>query len=167
MKTVLYCLGNPGNLSKTRHSIGLMFADYLASARFTDCKVIKSKMHMNESGRDIRQLRDCLMLAAADDLDSPFGKITIKTSPSAKGHNGLKSLIKETNGKNVVLYKLFIGIDRPASKDPDIVSQYVLSKFNRAEMRDLDELVFPQAAKILSQHIREWHASQTSNNASL
>lgn len=53
------------------------------------------------------------------------GKCKVKIGGSANGHNGLKSIIQNI-GSDFIRLKL--GIGRPQSKEPEIVSDYVLSK---------------------------------------
>lgn len=67
-----------------------------------------------------------------DDLESILGKAKIKEGGSAEGHNGLKSIINSFKGEKDFL-RLKIGIDRPPSKEPEVVASYVLEKFGLEE----------------------------------
>ena len=49
-----------------------------------------------------------------------------------RGHNGIKSIIDNFKGEKEFL-RLKIGIDRPHSKDVNVVSDYVLGKFEHSE----------------------------------
>ncbi len=63
------------------------------------------------------------------------------------GHNGIRSIISIL-GTDAVL-RLRIGIDRPDSKDKEVVSDYVLGDFTKAERKVLEESVFPKALGML------------------
>lgn len=73
-----------------------------------------------------------------DELESALGKVTIKEgTTSARGHNGLKSCQASLGG--VKWWRIGIGIGRPESRDPAVVSQYVLRKMTYAEEKALDK----------------------------
>ena len=112
-------LGNPGReYEKTRHNLGFMLVDLLASnfgiqvkrrecralvgqGYFEDFKVelVKPQTYMNLSGeavncllkKDERSIKKAIVVV--DDLALPFGSIRLRTKGSAGGHNGLKSII--------------------------------------------------------------------------
>ncbi|KAF2093952.1 peptidyl-tRNA hydrolase, partial [Rhizodiscina lignyota] len=68
-----------------------------------------------------------------DEMEKPKGKIAVrKGSSSLKGHNGLKSIQQALGGQSFV--RIGIGIDRPDSRDPEVVSRYVLRKMTRGEV---------------------------------
>ena len=46
-----------------------------------------------------------------------------------RGHNGIKSF-KKYLGETTDFRRVLIGIDRPDSRDPDIVGDWVLGKFS-------------------------------------
>lgn len=141
-------LGNPGNnFTHTRHNIGFRIVDQLAErsgahwkrkdnmeladATISGKKVllVKPQTFMNDSGKVIPYLnkqgiKPENILVVHDELELPFGSIKQKFGGSAKGHNGLKSIISYIGDQ---FYRLRFGIDRPASRDD--VSSYVLGKF--------------------------------------
>ena len=55
------------------------------------------------------------------------------------GHNGLKSLKRELGGAD--FHRVRVGVGRPDTTDPEIVSAHVLGRFSesRDEVRDLVE----------------------------
>ena len=69
-----------------------------------------------------------------DDIDLELGKIKVKLGGGNGGHNGLFS-IDETIGNDY--YRLRIGIDHPGLKD--LVSSFVLNKFNKDELNIIEE----------------------------
>jgi len=77
-----------------------------------------------------------------DELELPFGRFSIKTSTgtSARGHNGLKSVMSIPALKACKLTRVGLGIGRPQSRDPDVVSGYVLEKMSRAQKETVEGL---------------------------
>ena len=61
-----------------------------------------------------------------DELEAQLGKVKIRHTGSAKGHNGLKSVISTFGGKQDAFSRVGVGIGRPESRDPKEVSHYVL-----------------------------------------
>ncbi len=152
-------LGNPGpHYCKTRHNIGFQIVDLLASQyqghwqtknNMEFCSVVvndkkvflvKPLTFMNNSGQVLASLtklgiKQENILVVHDELELPFGVTKLKFDGSAKGHNGLKSII--THGGAHFL-RLRFGIDRPISRDD--VPDYVLAKF-REPQDQVDEQV--------------------------
>ena len=79
------------------------------------------------------------MIALHDEIDLPFGEVRTKLGGGVAGHNGLKSLERGLGGRG--FWRVRIGVGRPDSTDPEIVSRYVLGRFseNRDEVRGLFE----------------------------
>ena len=50
--------------------------------------------------------------------------------------------------------RLRVGIDRPTSKDHDVVADYVMDKFNPEQIQILREAMDP-AIKLLFKHVRK------------
>lgn len=141
-------LGNPGQkYALTRHNIGFRVVDALAQAYGQELKkndsmllctimhhdvpilLIEPQTFMNDSGKVIPFLQKKgitadHILVIHDELELPFGQIKIKTGGSAKGHNGLKSII---NVLGPDFHRLRIGIGRPENREN--VPDYVLEKF--------------------------------------
>ena len=141
-------LGNPGPAYfYTRHNIGFRAVDALADAyhgswqkkdnaeiatiQINDKKIIliKPQTYMNDSGKVIPSLlkqgiKPENILVVHDELEQPFGKIHIRMGGSARGHNGLKSIIAACGDQ---FARMRIGISRPANKED--VPDYVLQKF--------------------------------------
>lgn len=103
--------------------------------------------YMNTSGSLIKTI--CLndfkhelnqVKIICDDLETEIGKIKNSFEGGDRGHNGLKGVINSFGNNN--FEKIKIGIGRPESKNPLIVSNYVLSRFERKEIEILEELSF-------------------------
>lgn len=55
-----------------------------------------------------------------------------------RGHNGVTSIIGALKGKE--FKRLQLGIDRPASRQPEDVAKYVLQNFSKAEREGLTQM---------------------------
>ena len=101
--------------------------------------------YMNEAGRSAGPARGELrvpldrVLVVHDEIDIPFGDIRARLGGGLAGHNGLKSLRRELGSPEFV--RVRVGVGRPSSSDPEIVSAYVLGRFREppAEVRELIE----------------------------
>ena len=112
-------LGNPGQkYANTRHNMGFLTVDLLAEEagvqlnkvkfksaynilRFagTRCLVMKPQTYMNLSGEAVREAAQFYkipperILVIYDDVSLPVGKLRVRPSGSAGGHNGIKNII--------------------------------------------------------------------------
>jgi PTH1 family peptidyl-tRNA hydrolase len=148
-------LGNPGSkYAATRHNVGFEVAAELtrrwglpkAKAKYRGLitegrtgpggprvAVLLPQTYMNESGDSAGPARGELrvpleeIVVVHDEIDLPFGEIRAKLGGGVAGHNGLKSL-KQGLGSND-FWRVRVGVGRPDSTDPEIVSAYVLGRF--------------------------------------
>jgi PTH1 family peptidyl-tRNA hydrolase len=144
-------LGNPGDrYARTRHNVGFEVAK-LAAQRWGLPKfkqkygglyseggprvaVLLPQTYMNDSGSSVGPARGALgvdldhVLVVHDEIDLPFGKVEVRTGGGLAGHNGLKSL-KQGLGSGD-FGRVRVGVGRPDSTDPEIVSRYVLGRFS-------------------------------------
>ena len=72
-----------------------------------------------------------------DEIDLPFGEVKSRLGGGLAGHNGLKSLKRGLGGAD--FWRVRVGVGRPPSTDPEVVSSYVLGRFRepRAEVEAL------------------------------
>lgn len=159
-------LGNPGaEYAGTRHNIGFEVANVLAKrwglpkakskygGLLTDGRtgpggprvaVLEPQTYMNEAGRAVGPARGAFkvdldhVLVIHDEIDLPFGRIQIRTGGGVAGHNGLKS-VREGLG-SADFRRVRVGVGRPDSTDPEIVSGYVLGRF-REPREQVAELI--------------------------
>jgi PTH1 family peptidyl-tRNA hydrolase len=77
------------------------------------------------------------VVALHDEIDLPFGDVRSKLGGGVAGHNGLRSLAQGLGGRD--FWRVRAGVGRPESTDPEVVSAYVLSRFEQTddEVRDL------------------------------
>jgi peptidyl-tRNA hydrolase, PTH1 family len=92
---------------------------------------------MNESGSAAGPARGELgvpldrVIAVHDEIDLPFGEVRSKLGGGVAGHNGLRSLSQGLGGKE--FWRVRGGVGRPNSTDPEVVSNYVLSRFREPD----------------------------------
>jgi len=152
-------LGNPGSrYEKTRHNVGYAVLGELARrwemrrardrfrGRIADGRagpggprvaVLQPQTFMNESGDSVGPARGSLkvpldrLVVLHDEIDLPFGEIQPRLGGGLAGHNGLRSVAAGVGGPD--FWRLRIGVGRPESTDPDVVSAYVLGRFAEPE----------------------------------
>ena len=95
---------------------------------------------MNASGRVIpfltkRGIKPENILVVHDELEQPFGKVAFRIGGSARGHNGLKSLIASCGDQ---FARIRCGIGRPEQKEQ--VPAYVLQNFSETA-QEVDRLI--------------------------
>jgi PTH1 family peptidyl-tRNA hydrolase len=152
-------LGNPGSkYAATRHNVGFEVVAELArrwdlpkpkvkyKGLITDGRVrpggprvavLLPQTYMNESGDSVGPARGELrvpleeVVVVHDEIDLRFGEIRTKLGGGVAGHNGLKSL-KQGLGSND-FWRVRVGVGRPDSTDPEIVSAHVLGRFSESD----------------------------------
>jgi PTH1 family peptidyl-tRNA hydrolase len=100
---------------------------------------------MNDSGSAASPARGSLkvpldrVIAIHDEIDIPFGEVRVRQGGGLAGHNGLKSLKKGFGSPE--FWRVRVGVGRPDSTDPEIVSAWVLGRFHdpREEVHALIE----------------------------
>jgi PTH1 family peptidyl-tRNA hydrolase len=105
--------------------------------------VLLPQTYMNDAGRAASPARGALgvdldqVVAVHDEIDLPFGTVQSRLGGGLAGHNGLKSLKRELGGAD--FHRIRVGVGRPDSTDPEVVSAYVLGRFSESgdEVRDL------------------------------
>jgi PTH1 family peptidyl-tRNA hydrolase len=154
-------LGNPGDrYIGTRHNVGFMALERLAAERggsfrqhgrlqglladvgqgSTRLRLLMPQTFMNESGRSIRGALDWFslqpgqLLVLVDDMDLPLGRLRLRASGSAGGHNGLRSTISHLGTQDFP--RLRIGIGAPALDPAERRARtigHVLGRFTKIE----------------------------------
>jgi PTH1 family peptidyl-tRNA hydrolase len=99
--------------------------------------VLCPQTYMNDAGRSVGPARGAYKLAldrvlvVHDEIDLPFGDVRTRLGGGLAGHNGLRSLRRELVGADFM--RVRVGVGRPDSTDPEIVSTYVLGRFREDE----------------------------------
>ncbi|KAK6349584.1 hypothetical protein TWF696_005869 [Orbilia brochopaga] len=88
-----------------------------------------------------------LLVILHDELERPVGTIKYKKDGSAGGHNGLSSIASSLPGQTV--HKIGLGINRPQSREPDVVADYVLSTMPRGDVDRMIEDALPAVKEVL------------------
>jgi peptidyl-tRNA hydrolase, PTH1 family len=117
--------------------------------------VLLPQTYMNDAGRAASPARGALgveldhVLAIHDEIDLPFGTVQARVGGGLAGHNGLKSLKQELGSPD--FRRLRVGVGRPDSTDPEIVSAYVLGRFSegRDEVERLVAAAADEAERVL------------------
>lgn len=161
-------LGNPGpKYDRTRHNIGFEVLDQLAQrwqislaeqkkfqgivgeglgAGNRKVRLLKPQTYMNNSGQSIRAVVDWYklppesVLVIYDEMDLPVGKLRMRLSGSAGGHNGMKSTIAHLGTQAFPRLRIGIGSAKDAERDRDTVS-HVLGKFSPPERTVITEVI--------------------------
>lgn len=161
---VICGLGNPGERYRlTRHNVGFRVVDLLADrwgltgqgrvkdgaaqleARRPDpvgtVLLVKPMKFMNLSGGPIRAaMRQTEvvpsddLLVVADDVDLPLGRLRLRRSGSAGGHNGLRDIIAALGGNE--FGRLRVGVGRGGE-----TVDHVLATFRPDERELADEAI--------------------------
>lgn len=153
-------LGNPGGAyAGTRHNIGFDVVDELARrwgvqlrpwksvaevavASSRGAVLVEPQTFMNLSGDAVsrvaafHKLEPADVLVIVDEVQLPVGRLRLRRSGSAGGHNGLKSIIQHVGDQ---FPRLRIGVGRG---DPRWdLADHVLSRFGREERDAIAEAV--------------------------
>ena len=148
---ILVGLGNPGTkYESTRHNMGWLALDSLMEKenfklnklRFkawtgilekngNKILVMKPQTYMNLSGESVGEAARFYKVPAdhvvviSDDVSLPAGKLRIRKSGSAGGHNGLKNIIQHLGTDGFPRIK--IGVGMPAHPDHEMID-WVIGK---------------------------------------
>jgi len=159
----IFGLGNPGPRYKgTRHNVGFEVIDYLAAgpgctpfrekfeAFVSEMKegdetvlLVKPLTFMNLSGAAIVPLLQFYkieiedLLVVVDEVALETGRIRVRPSGSAGGHNGLKSIIGSLGTD--AFPRLRIGVGRGETRRD--LADHVLAKFDADERSVIDDAI--------------------------
>ncbi len=171
VRCIVVGLGNPGKKYQgTRHNCGFAALDHLAAtlgvkinrSRFQSlcCRaecggvpvlLMKPTTFMNLSGAAVGEaakfykLRAENVIVLCDDISLPCGKLRVRASGSAGGHNGLKSIISCLGSDGFARVKIGVGSEHELT---NALADYVLSRPSSAQRQliesrfdDIDDAV--------------------------
>jgi peptidyl-tRNA hydrolase, PTH1 family len=171
-------LGNPGDrYARTRHNVGFEVAALAAerwdlprakkrwAGLYTDGRtrpggprvgVLLPQTYMNDSGKSVSPARGELgveidhVVVVHDEIDLPFGRVEARLGGGLAGHNGLKA-VKAGLG-SPEFRRVRVGVGRPDSTDPEIVSAHVLGRFSEPpeQVRELVERAADELDRVVS-----------------
>jgi PTH1 family peptidyl-tRNA hydrolase len=132
-------------LRRAKKKYGGLIADGRAGPGGPRVAVLLPQTYMNESGSAVSPARGALgvplerVVAVHDEIDLPFGRIEVRLGGGLAGHNGLKSLRDGLGSAD--FRRIRVGVGRPDTTDPEIVSAHVLGRFTEPpdEVRALVE----------------------------
>lgn len=159
-------LGNIGlQYEHTRHNVGFDVIDLISEkynipvnrekfkGSYGDGKIgnnkvilLKPSTYMNLSGESVREAANFYkidnnnIIIIYDDISLDVGRLRIRPSGSAAGHNGIKNII--LNLGTDVFPRVKIGVGQPQS---DLIA-HVLGKFSKEDREDLEK-VFKASAE--------------------
>lgn len=124
-------------------------------AKLANGWLVKPQTYMNLSGRAVSGISRFFKvtpqetLVIFDDVDLPLGRLRVRPSGSAAGHNGLKSLIGSLGTNEFPRVKVGIGADngRPAG---DRLVGHVLGKFSEEEKAAVAQAVDRAADAVIT-----------------
>ena len=122
---------------------------------------------MNESGNAAGPARGSFgvpldrVIALHDEIDLPFGEIRTKLGGGVAGHNGLKSLERGLGSRD--FQRVRIGVGRPDSTDPEIVSRHVLGRFDEGRER-VAELIAARGGRDRAADRRDFARQRTTGD---
>ena len=151
-------LGNPGEqYAKTRHNMGFLAMDLLAErlqvkvnrikfkavvgqAEFggARCLLMKPQTFMNLSGEAVHEAVQFYKIPAdhvlvlSDDVSLPVGKIRVRPSGSAGGHNGIKDIIAQLGTDGFPRVK--IGTGQPNHPEHEMIA-WVIGEPSQVEKK--------------------------------
>lgn len=155
-------LGNPGQkYEHTRHNMGFLTVDLLAEQKGVKlnkvkfksaynimsfagakCLVMKPQTYMNLSGEAVQEAARFYKIPADhvlviyDDVSLPVGKLRVRPTGSAGGHNGIKNIIAHLGTQDFPRVK--IGTGAPIDPDHDMIG-WVIGVPSQAERKVLVE----------------------------
>ena len=161
---LLVCLGNPGDqYENTRHNVGFQVADAVAERHNVpiqrlkfraltntitvgEKKVLRMKpvTYMNLSGEAVHEAASFYkvpperILVVSDEVALAPGKIRVRRSGSAGGHNGLKNIIAHLGTDQFP--RIRVGVGQKPHPDYDM-ADWVLGKFQGEDKKAVEEAV--------------------------
>ena len=161
---LLVCLGNPGDqYENIRHNVGFQVADAVAERHNVPIQRLKFRAltntitvgekkvllmkpvtYMNLSGEAVHEAASFYkvpperILVVSDEVALAPGKIRVRRSGSAGGHNGLKNIIAHLGTDQFP--RIRVGVGQKPHPDYDM-ADWVLGKFQGEDKKAVEEAV--------------------------
>ncbi|MBR5389454.1 aminoacyl-tRNA hydrolase [Candidatus Saccharibacteria bacterium] len=166
---LIVAFGNPGSeYNFTRHNFGFLALDFYFKVNNLEWEphekfnalwkkqgetiFIEPQTFYNDIGTAVRSFADFYKITPdnifviCDDFNLKFGEIRERLHGSAGGNNGLKSVIQHLDTEDFPRLRLGTGNDELRQKIGDV--DFVLSKFNESEKKELPNILSKVAAII-------------------
>lgn len=164
-------LGNPGGKYEgTRHNMGFMAADVLASrwsVSFSDHKglaklgkgvmslhgttrkffLAKPLTFMNDSGNAVASISAYYditpqhVVVMHDDMDLEFARLKVKAGGSAGGHNGIKSIDRSLGTNDYARVRIGVGHAQRGVNSHENTVDWVLGGFGAQQRKELPNVL--------------------------
>jgi peptidyl-tRNA hydrolase, PTH1 family len=149
-------LGARWGLPRAKKKYAGLFTDGRTRPGGPRVGILLPQTYMNEAGRAAGPARGALgvdldrVVAVHDEIDLPFGEVRSRLGGGLAGHNGLKSLARELGSPD--FQRVRVGVGRPDTTDPDVVSGYVLGRFAEPadEVRELISLAADEVERVVT-----------------
>ena len=169
-------LGNVGReYAGTRHNVGFEVIDEIARrwgvalrpwksvadvavASGRDAVLVKPLTFMNRSGEAVsrvaafHKLQPSDVLVIVDEVQLPVGRLRLRRSGSAGGHNGLKSIEGALRSQEYARCRIGVGPSDPQRRTGDL-ADFVLGECGKGEAVDIRALL-----PTLEEALRVWTA---------
>ena len=143
-------------LPKAKKKFNGLITDGRAGPGGQRVAVLLPQTYMNDSGKAVGPARGALgvepdhVVVVHDEIDLPFGRIETRLGGGLAGHNGLKAV--KTGLGTPDFRRVRVGVGRPDTTDPEIVSAHVLGRFSepKEEVRALVERAADELDRVVS-----------------
>jgi len=142
-------------LPRAKKKYAGMFTDGRTGPGGPRVGMLLPQTYMNEAGNSVGPARGALgveldrVVVVHDEIDFPFGRIEERLGGGTGGHNGLKSLRVGLGSAD--FRRVRVGVGRPDTTDPEIVSAHVLGRFAepKDDVRELIERAADAAERLI------------------
>jgi PTH1 family peptidyl-tRNA hydrolase len=143
-------------LPKAKKKFNGLITDGRAGPGGQRVAVLLPQTYMNDSGKAVGPARGALgvepdhVVVVHDEIDLPFGRIETRLGGGLAGHNGLKAV--KTGLGTPDFRRVRVGVGRPDTTDPEIVSAHVLGRFSepKEEVQALVERAADELDRVVS-----------------
>jgi PTH1 family peptidyl-tRNA hydrolase len=144
------------DLARAKKKFNGLIAEGRAGPGGPRVAVLLPQTYMNESGKSVGPARGAYgveldrVVVVHDEIDLPFGRVQARLGGGLAGHNGLKAVREGLGSPD--FWRVRVGVGRPDTTDPDIVSAHVLGRFSEPQddVRALVEAGADELERVLS-----------------
>lgn len=145
------------------------FKGYICELHFSAAKhpegpikvfFMKPLSFMNSSGTVVAEVchfyklnAETDLLIVHDEVDLKFGELKLSFDSRPAGHNGVSDVVEKLGHQK--FSRLRIGIDGRSSRSQVATEKYVLSRFKKEELEQLDKDILPKADRMLLEFLEK------------
>ena len=97
---------------------------------------------------DQQEKRQALLVLLHDELEKELGEVKLKMGGNSGGQKGVGSVINSL-GRGGGFARIGVGIGRPASRESEVVAEYVLEKMTRMERETLERVSLGKVVQLV------------------